>query len=127
MAPVHLSKIFVRLANPAGPFDKATPEPKAVGGGQNQTAFLGDSTVHQQEEDKLQDMGEEDHPTIEGYDTTTRCSFAQEGGGVVNAQVKVAGGLSLFKQNWQQLSRDSWILQVVSGYQIEFWQYPYQE
>ena len=45
----------------------------------------------------------------------------------VNPHIKVAGRLRLFAHNWQQLSSDSWVLQAISGYQIEFLQHPYQQ
>ena len=44
----------------------------------------------------------------------------------INPHAKVAGRFRLFISNWQQLSSDSWVLQAVSGYQIEFLQCPFQ-
>ena len=37
-----------------------------------------------------------------------------------------AGRLKHFLPAWEQITKDPWILQVVSGYQIEFLDYPVQ-
>ena len=35
--------------------------------------------------------------------------------------------MALFRSNWEQLTTDSWILETVSGYHLEFQSVPHQE
>jgi len=39
---------------------------------------------------------------------------------------KLAGRLSQYVRNWEQLTEDRWVLQVVSGYKLEVVQTPWQ-
>ena len=39
---------------------------------------------------------------------------------------KLAGRLAQYLKNWEQLTEDRWVLQAVSGYQLELFQMPWQ-
>jgi len=39
---------------------------------------------------------------------------------------KLAGRLAQYLNNWEQLKEDRWVLQAVSGYQLELSQMPWQ-
>ena len=71
-----LSNLFATPTRPVCPFDKAPLETRAVGGCQNQTAFLGNSMAHQLEEEQWhQDILEEDPATAGKYNTTIRSAY----------------------------------------------------
>ena len=121
-----LNKIFALQPSPTVPFDKTPPGTKAVGGCQNQTVFLEDSMAPLPEEDQQRDTRV---PAEEACTCTTRkYGMAPMQRKIhINPHIKVAGRLKLFALNWQQISSDRWVLQAMSGYQIDFLQYPYQE
>ena len=39
---------------------------------------------------------------------------------------KVAGRLQFFAQNWQIITQDPWVLQIIQGYEIELLSHPWQ-
>ena len=39
---------------------------------------------------------------------------------------KLAGRLTQFLTNWEQITQDRWVLQAISGYQLELTQTPWQ-
>ena len=39
---------------------------------------------------------------------------------------KLAGRLTQFLKNWEQITQDRWVLQAISGYQLELTQTPWQ-
>ena len=45
---------------------------------------------------------------------------------IASNNVPLAGRIAHFRSNWEAITQDSWVLQTISGFRIEFLQTPYQ-